>query len=173
MSDSQSGKGLAGQTEGLDALVDRARAHVASQPPPRPLVDEGTRTVSVVGLKAEDIADIEAHVRGKSESDQEFNERPPHGWTCFHCGETFKTLGGARLHFGKTPDQAAACTAPPPPASPDPKVEALKEALGGRLFVLSGREGSGAFVKIGFETRDESFAAHSALATLPLQDPKP
>lgn len=25
---------------------------------------------------------------------------PERGWTCFHCGETFKTLGPARDHFG-------------------------------------------------------------------------
>lgn len=28
---------------------------------------------------------------------------PKHGWTCFHCGETFKTPGKAREHFGRTP----------------------------------------------------------------------
>lgn len=25
---------------------------------------------------------------------------PPLGWTCFHCGETFTTIGAARDHFG-------------------------------------------------------------------------
>ncbi len=25
---------------------------------------------------------------------------PEHGWTCFHCGETFKSVGSARDHFG-------------------------------------------------------------------------
>jgi hypothetical protein len=25
---------------------------------------------------------------------------PAHGWTCFHCGETFTTPGSARDHFG-------------------------------------------------------------------------
>lgn len=30
---------------------------------------------------------------------------PPHGWTCFHCGETFLTVGTARDHFGA--DQSA------------------------------------------------------------------
>jgi hypothetical protein len=32
-------------------------------------------------------------------------EPPPHGWTCFHCGETFTTVGAARDHFGA--DQGA------------------------------------------------------------------
>jgi hypothetical protein len=27
-------------------------------------------------------------------------KHPEHGWTCFHCGETFTTVGGARDHFG-------------------------------------------------------------------------
>lgn len=25
---------------------------------------------------------------------------PEHGWTCFHCGETFMHQNAARLHFG-------------------------------------------------------------------------
>ncbi len=36
-------------------------------------------------------------------------ERPKHGWTCFHCGETFTTLGGARNHFGFEPSADPAC----------------------------------------------------------------
>lgn len=34
---------------------------------------------------------------------------PAHGWTCFHCGETFTTPGTARDHFGTLPDETAAC----------------------------------------------------------------
>lgn len=34
---------------------------------------------------------------------------PEHGWTCFHCGENFKTWGGARDHFGALPKAVAAC----------------------------------------------------------------
>lgn len=26
--------------------------------------------------------------------------KPEHGWTCFHCGETFTTPGSARDHWG-------------------------------------------------------------------------
>lgn len=36
-------------------------------------------------------------------------ERPPHGWTCFHCGETFTTPGAARDHFGFDPSADPAC----------------------------------------------------------------
>lgn len=55
-------------------------------------------------------ADVEAHVRGLTPGPETY-ERPAHGWTCFHCGETFHTLGGARLHFGGGPDEPAACLA--------------------------------------------------------------
>jgi hypothetical protein len=34
---------------------------------------------------------------------------PEHGWTCFHCGETFTTVGGARDHFGAKPDAMPGC----------------------------------------------------------------
>lgn len=30
-------------------------------------------------------------------------QAPEHGWTCFHCGEKFKTIGAARDHFGADP----------------------------------------------------------------------
>lgn len=35
--------------------------------------------------------------------------KPAHGWTCFHCGETFMTPGGARDHFGVSPASDLAC----------------------------------------------------------------
>ena len=35
---------------------------------------------------------------------------PEHGWTCFHCGETFTTPGAAREHFGPTPNVEPGCT---------------------------------------------------------------
>jgi hypothetical protein len=31
------------------------------------------------------------------------------GWQCFHCGEVFTTVGGARDHFGATPDALPGC----------------------------------------------------------------
>ena len=34
---------------------------------------------------------------------------PAHGWTCFHCGETFLQAGAARDHFGATPQNTAGC----------------------------------------------------------------
>ena len=36
-------------------------------------------------------------------------QQPEHGWTCFHCGETFKTIGSARDHFGETPKEVPGC----------------------------------------------------------------
>lgn len=34
---------------------------------------------------------------------------PQHGWTCFHCGETFTKLGCAADHFGDDQLQQPAC----------------------------------------------------------------
>nr|WP_023842727.1 hypothetical protein [Burkholderia sp. M701]BAO19186.1 hypothetical protein [Burkholderia sp. M701] len=34
---------------------------------------------------------------------------PAHGWTCFHCGETFTTVGSARTHFGAMPTAEPGC----------------------------------------------------------------
>jgi hypothetical protein len=34
---------------------------------------------------------------------------PAHGWTCFHCGETFTTQGGAAFHFGADPSATPGC----------------------------------------------------------------
>lgn len=34
---------------------------------------------------------------------------PPHGWTCFHCGDTFTDERSARTHFGPTPDSTPGC----------------------------------------------------------------
>lgn len=36
-------------------------------------------------------------------------DKPAHGWTCFHCGETFTTVGSARDHFGAAPDAQPGC----------------------------------------------------------------
>jgi hypothetical protein len=35
--------------------------------------------------------------------------KPPHGWTCYHCGETFTVWGAAEDHFGKNPSATPAC----------------------------------------------------------------
>lgn len=36
-------------------------------------------------------------------------EKPALGWTCFHCGETFTTVGGAQDHFGADPSKEPGC----------------------------------------------------------------
>ena len=38
-----------------------------------------------------------------------FYTKPTHGWTCFHCGETFTTEGAARDHFGFDCSREPAC----------------------------------------------------------------
>lgn len=34
---------------------------------------------------------------------------PASGWTCFHCGENFTTVGSARIHFGADPNAKPGC----------------------------------------------------------------
>lgn len=34
---------------------------------------------------------------------------PAFGWTCFHCGETFTTIGAARDHFGSSEHSEPGC----------------------------------------------------------------
>ena len=36
-------------------------------------------------------------------------EKPKDGWVCFHCGERFTTIGGARDHFGATQEATPGC----------------------------------------------------------------
>jgi hypothetical protein len=45
----------------------------------------------------------------RPEPERDTYDIPQHGWTCFHCGETFTTVGGARTHFGGVPDVAPGC----------------------------------------------------------------
>lgn len=40
---------------------------------------------------------------------QETYQKPAHGWTCFHCGETFTTIGSAGDHFGAKHDAKPGC----------------------------------------------------------------
>lgn len=47
-------------------------------------------------------SDVEAHLRGIAEGPDTY-PTPAAGWTCFHCGETFRTARGASLHFGDHP----------------------------------------------------------------------
>lgn len=54
-------------------------------------------------------AELERRLEVPAPSDAATYPMPEHGWTCFHCGETFKTPGGARLHFGSTPDAKPGC----------------------------------------------------------------
>lgn len=44
-----------------------------------------------------------------AQAEHETYPMPAHGWTCFHCGETFKTPGAARNHFGFDPSSDPAC----------------------------------------------------------------
>lgn len=66
------------------------------------------KTLNVESLTDAEIADIEAHIKGKQDGPDTYPS-PKRGWTCFHCGSTFYTQFGARLHFGKRPNEVPAC----------------------------------------------------------------
>lgn len=70
--------------------------------------DEAERKVA--GISDSVLADVRKHIRGTSDGPETYSE-PRHGWTCFHCGETFRTERGAALHFGEQPGQVARCIA--------------------------------------------------------------
>ena len=46
---------------------------------------------------------------------------PAHGWTCFHCGETFHSLRDAREHFGHDPGATPACRLDPEHVRSEPR----------------------------------------------------
>lgn len=66
--------------------------------------------LDVSGLTIEEIEDLRAHVSGTQPGPETYST-PVHGWTCFHCGETFRTYWGARLHFGTPRTIRPACVA--------------------------------------------------------------
>ena len=79
-----------------------------------------SRLVEIGHLAETAQADIVSHIRGKTEEpDSGTYQRAFPGWQCFHCGETFFTVAGARLHFGPTPDRDPACFAHPTPGADD------------------------------------------------------
>jgi hypothetical protein len=47
--------------------------------------------------------DFEIIRRSRKQGFDDCYPHPAHGWTCFHCGETFHAQGKARLHFGEKP----------------------------------------------------------------------
>lgn len=66
--------------------------------------------LDVTGLSEAEVEDIRSHVRGKQPNETGTYEYAlGSGWRCFHCGEMFRTVGGAQLHFG-TPEQEPVCT---------------------------------------------------------------
>ena len=41
------------------------------------------------------------------------DQKPEHGWSCFHCGDIFTTYGEAYMHFGLRPTSPPACRLDP------------------------------------------------------------
>jgi hypothetical protein len=64
--------------------------------------------LDVTGLSPAEIDDIQTHVKSKQPGPETYFS-PEHGWTCFHCGGTFYTVEGAKLHFGSLPAELPLC----------------------------------------------------------------
>lgn len=65
------------------------------------------RLFDVGRLSEEEVEEIKTHILGKQPMDEP--AVPKHGWTCFHCGQTFKTAFIAQLHFGEPFSGPPAC----------------------------------------------------------------
>lgn len=66
-------------------------------------IDGGAR-VNLDGLEPRHIDELRSHA-DKLRWQMTHDERPapPHGWTCFHCAQTFTTWPSAAAHFGDDP----------------------------------------------------------------------
>jgi hypothetical protein len=61
-------------------------------------------------LTDEQIEDLRSHIRGAQPGQDTYEYELGSGWRCFHCGEMFRTWGGASLHFGRPADKRPVCT---------------------------------------------------------------
>lgn len=66
-------------------------------------------SIDATGLTKEQVREIETHIRGLKDGAETY-PAPRHGWTCFHCGETFRSYEGAKLHFGSPSDKRPKCS---------------------------------------------------------------
>lgn len=74
------------------------------------------------------------------------------GWQCFHCGEVFTTVGGARTHFGTSPDSQPGCMVRVSPGAELGLLMALRRAE---------EECRGAWAAVHNETLDAHRAMHA------------
>jgi len=72
-----------------------------------------TIIVDVTGLNERQHCEIRNHAKNLQTMmacTDETYEAPRHGWTCFHCGQTFHDTAQAAAHFGGDPIRGiAAC----------------------------------------------------------------
>lgn len=129
----------------------------------------GADAIDVTGLSHAEIEDVRAHVRGKIEVKPTYDYALGSGWRCFHCGEMFRTPGGAQLHFGEKPTDRPACVAGTDAGTREALVPFA--AIGG-LLVMAGDaipDGVSANrLKLHGLTALEFKQAHRALAACPV-----
>jgi hypothetical protein len=81
---------------------------------------------------------------------------PRHGWTCFHCGDMFKTPETAAAHFGPTPDATPECVDRATSSYQD-LVRRTREAEQTMRRAIDARE----------RAEEEADMAHQRLASIP------
>lgn len=67
------------------------------------------QTIDVTGVPPNMVEDIKAHIRGAVDKADGYEYELGSGWRCFHCGEMFRTHGGAELHFGNYKSSRPVC----------------------------------------------------------------
>ncbi|WP_062206729.1 hypothetical protein [Aureimonas sp. AU12] len=92
------------------AYEEQAEAIIASTAPAPLSGRDGslreTVEIDATSLQERHIMELRVHadkLRWQMENDE--RPAPPHGWTCFHCAQTFTTWASASAHFGDDPLQ--------------------------------------------------------------------
>lgn len=93
--------------------------------------------------------------------DSETYEPPAHGWTCFHCGETFTVWGEARDHFGETQGATAGCLIARVPL----ETGAAREVGRGLLMALRKKEAANAALRRENEQLDHEAGAYESMCS--------
>jgi hypothetical protein len=105
-----------------DMVAIATEALASTTPGPKGDFVNSTK-IDISMLSEQEQEDVRAHIRGKIEGNETYKHEMGSGWRCFHCGELFRTPGGARLHFGST------VTTPPLCRQLETRITGLETAL--------------------------------------------
>jgi len=96
------------QEDAAEAWNTRAALSATPQPvavpDDRPYCAGALAHIEIGGLCERHVNELRVHadkLRWQMQNDE--RPAPPHGWTCFHCAQTFTTWASASAHFGDDP----------------------------------------------------------------------